>query len=368
MPPRAVEALTAREHGRAVGDRSADRVEHPLEARLADDRLRWKRARLLDQPLAERVVDVVEHDDPARRGAALAGVREGGGDRPAHGVPEIGVVADDERVLAAELEADLCEPSPGGLVDPATGRGGAGEADEVDVLVLDERSARLRPGALDDVEHAVGQAGLARELAEEPGRRGRVLRRLDDRCVAAENRWKCLPGDIRERRVEAHDQPGDAERLAEREHGAVSHARGRRAPVGASALAGHEHAHLDRRVGLAAGELDRLPRLLGDELGRLLAPVLQPERQLSDRVASLDRGSLGPGGLRGASRGDRGVDVLRAGARDAAEQRPVGGAELVEPAPGRGGPRLAADEVRDLVRDQRLTRPTSRRPRRGWRR
>ena len=70
-----------------------------------------RRAR--SEPLAEVVVDRVEDDDAARRGAALTGVRERRGERPLDGVVEVGVVADDERVLAAELEADLREPPAG---------------------------------------------------------------------------------------------------------------------------------------------------------------------------------------------------------------------------------------------------------------
>ena len=53
------------------------------------------------EPVAERLVDLVEDDDAARRRAALPGVGERGGDRPLDGAVEVGVVADDERVLAA---------------------------------------------------------------------------------------------------------------------------------------------------------------------------------------------------------------------------------------------------------------------------
>ena len=121
----------------------------------------------------------------------------------------------------------------------------------------------------------------------------------------------------------------------------MRHARGRRAAVGASALARDEEPHLDRRVGLAAGELERLARLLGDDLGRLLAPLAQEQRELADDVAALDGGSVGPRGLRAAGGGDRALDVVGARARDAAERRPVGRPELVEPlARTRGGRRL----------------------------
>ena len=144
VPAGPLEPLAAREHRRAGVRAPAERLEDPLERLAADHRLRHERAGRLDQARAEFVVDGVEDDDPARGRAALPGVRERRRERPADGVVEIRVVADDERVLAAELEADLREPPRGDLVDRASGRGGAGEADEVDVRVRDERRPRPR--------------------------------------------------------------------------------------------------------------------------------------------------------------------------------------------------------------------------------
>ena len=69
------------------------------------------------EPFAELVVYRVEDDDAARRSTALSRVRERRRERPVIALSEIGVVADDERVLAAELEADLREPPRRPLVD-----------------------------------------------------------------------------------------------------------------------------------------------------------------------------------------------------------------------------------------------------------
>ena len=143
VPARPLEAPPAGEHCRSVRVRLLDGMEDPHHRLPADDRLRVERPRGLEQALAEGVVDRVEDDDPTGRGAALARVREGGGDRPGHGVAEVRVVADDERVLATELEARLRQPTCRRLVDRAPGRGRAREAHEVDVGMLDERSARF---------------------------------------------------------------------------------------------------------------------------------------------------------------------------------------------------------------------------------
>ena len=92
----------------------------------------------------------------------------------------------------------------------------------------DEWRARLLAEPVHHVEHPFGDARLERELREERGGCRRVLRGLHDGGVPAEDCRERLPRDVRKRRVEAHDQRGDAERLPRREDGSVLHARGRR--------------------------------------------------------------------------------------------------------------------------------------------
>ena len=81
-----------------------------------------------------------------------------------------------------------------------------------------------------------------------------MLGRLHDGRVPAEDRRERLPGDVRQGRVEAHDQRRDAERLAHRQHRPVGHARRRRAAVRAAPLACDEQPHLHCRIGLAERE------------------------------------------------------------------------------------------------------------------
>ena len=56
----------------------------------------------LHEPLDELVGDRVDDVEALGRGADLAGVQVAGPDRAAHGHVEVGVLADDERVDAAE--------------------------------------------------------------------------------------------------------------------------------------------------------------------------------------------------------------------------------------------------------------------------
>jgi hypothetical protein len=97
----------------------------------------------------------------------------------------------------------------------------------------------------------------------------------------------------------------------------VQHARGGRPPVGAAALTGHEEAHLDRGVRLAERQLERLARLLDDELRRRLPAVAEQQRELTRDVPPLDGRALGPVGLGHAGGGDGTLDVGSARACDA---------------------------------------------------
>ena len=63
----------------------------------------------LDELRLELVVDLLVRDHAARRGAALAGRAERRPEDPLDREVDVGVVHDDDRVLAAELEVDVLE-------------------------------------------------------------------------------------------------------------------------------------------------------------------------------------------------------------------------------------------------------------------
>ena len=86
----------------------------------------------------------------------------------------------------------------------------------------------VRPGADDDLQHAVGQAGLGEQLGQPQGGERRGGGRLEDDGVAAGQRRRDLVRDQVEREVERRDRGDDAARLADRPAEAVLAARGRR--------------------------------------------------------------------------------------------------------------------------------------------
>ena len=82
-----------------------------------------------DEPLLQLVVDGLVHDHAARRRAALAGGAERRPDDALDGEVEVGVVHDDDPVLAAELEVDVLEAVRGGLRHEHARLARAGERD-----------------------------------------------------------------------------------------------------------------------------------------------------------------------------------------------------------------------------------------------
>ena len=92
--------------------------------------------------------------------------------------------------------------------------------------MADEGVARRRAGAVDDVEHPVGQTRLLGDLAEEGQAEWSELRWLDDDGVAGGERRTDLPGPEHQRGVPRHDQCGDTGRVEShgvRGLGAIDH-------------------------------------------------------------------------------------------------------------------------------------------------
>ena len=78
---------------------------------------------------------------------------------------EVGVREDHVRGLSAELERHALDRLRGEGSDLPADLGRAGERDLGDVGVLDDPLADRAPGPADDVQDALRQAGIERELA-----------------------------------------------------------------------------------------------------------------------------------------------------------------------------------------------------------
>ena len=112
--------------------------------------------------------------------------------------------------------------------------------------------------------------GLERQLAEPDRRQRRVRGGLEDRGVAGGERRGDLPRGHQEREVPRHDQPDDADRLAQGEVEARLRDRDRLAEdlVRGAGVVVEDEARADD---LAARAGDRLADVAALELGELLA-------------------------------------------------------------------------------------------------
>ena len=189
--------------------------------------------------------------------------------------------------------------------------GRAGEADLRDVGMLDEPLADDRALADDDVDDALGDAGLERQLGEPERRERRQLGGLEHDRVAAGERRAELPRRDVEREVPGHDQPDDAERLAERQVDAAGD--GDRLAVLLVDGAGVEVEDVGDHADLAAGASDRLADVLRLDPRELLVVLLDERREAAEQPAAVGGGDRAPSGKRRASARDGSVGLLDPG-------------------------------------------------------
>ena len=118
-------------------------------------------------------------------------------------------------VLRAAERLDPLAVGRAGLVDVAGHGRAADERHRVDVGVRQQGVHRLAV-ALDDVEDAVGEAGLLDQLGQNERGRGVLLGRLQDERVAARQRVGQHPQRDHDREVERGDAGDHADGLSHR--------------------------------------------------------------------------------------------------------------------------------------------------------
>lgn len=144
--------------------------------------------------LDEFVVDALLNIYTTSGEAYLARVRRDGIDTPIHGIVEVRVVKDDRGALAPELESNALEVALGsGFLDAATGIGGSGEADLVDLHVACEERSRAAV-TCQDLEDTGWETGFLDERREGERGEGRLLGGLEYEYVPGGQRRACLHG------------------------------------------------------------------------------------------------------------------------------------------------------------------------------
>jgi ParB family chromosome partitioning protein len=167
------------------------------------------------------VVDGLVHEVASGGHADLALVQEGAPGSGRGGGVQVGVVEDDQGVVAAEFEQRPLERATGGLADlPADGRR-SGEGDRRDRGVRGQRRAGSGVAG-QDVQDAVGQAGFLEEAGQEQaaGDGGARVRLEHDRVAEGERRGEGPQGQ-HHRDVPRRDHADDAEWHAARDRRAA---------------------------------------------------------------------------------------------------------------------------------------------------
>src|SRR5690606_4721302 len=146
---------------------------------------------LLGEGGGQVVVDAGGGEHAGGGGAVLSGVEVPGRGDVLGGLLHVGVVADDDGGLAAQLQVEPLEVDGGGLGDLGSGAGGAGERDEPWDRVVHGGAAGVAVAG-DHVEHA-GRQELRGDLGEQQGGHGRGVGRLEHDGVARGQRRADLP-------------------------------------------------------------------------------------------------------------------------------------------------------------------------------
>ena len=135
------------------------------------------------EPLDDLVVDRLLHEQAAARAADLALIEEDARDDPVDRLLDGGVLEDDVRGLAAELERHLLVGARDCLRDLAADRGRPGEGDLVDTRMPHQRRSG-GSGARHDVDNTRRQIGLLEDLGEQQRGERRGLGRFQHDGVA----------------------------------------------------------------------------------------------------------------------------------------------------------------------------------------
>src|ERR1019366_695957 len=168
------------------------------------------------QLIDELIVHVALHEDSRTRATDLARVEEYSHHRGRHGLFQVRIREDDVGGFTAQFERDALKITGGGFKDKLTDLGRTGESDLVDTGMLCDRATRARSEAGDDIDHALGKAGLEDQLSQAKRSQRGLLRRLEDYRVATRERRAELPRRHQQRKIPRNNLTAYSHRLAQR--------------------------------------------------------------------------------------------------------------------------------------------------------
>ncbi len=164
----------------------------------------------LGKLFTEGIGHFLMHENPVGTNTGLAATAEFVGDKIVCRSVQIGVVKDNERRVAAQLQSQFLDLIRRVDNQLATHFSGAGEAEHGHIRAFAQNLADHAGLAHHQVDHAVGYVGVLVHQAEQGnhGERG-FTGRLDDRRTAGRQGRRQLLGDHANGKVPGRDQAGD---------------------------------------------------------------------------------------------------------------------------------------------------------------
>ena len=283
-----------------------------------------------DEEVGEFSVDGVLDQDALDRDAGLAGVAEASGDAAVGGVGEVGVAVDDYGGVASEFEDDFL--LPGAAFDvPADGYA-AGEADELDAVVGDEKTG-VFVGEREDVEAAVGPSRLLHALRQKQRAERRLRRGLQDHGASGGDGRSNFVGDEIDREIKWSDAGDGTEREtaddAPASGGEFLPVERKEFAVDAGALFGGDVEGKDGALDFDARGLDGLAGFLREGAREFFLALGHGRGDLAQNALALEGRETARGAEGFDGGGDGGFGVLFAALHDAGDQAAVvGGANF----------------------------------------
>src|SRR5438445_4373091 len=269
-----------------------------LVQRISDSQRGEPALELLDHRLVDRLL----YEQARARTAHVALIEVDPVDDPLDRLVESGVVENDIRGLAAELQRQLLARACELALDRLANLCRTGERDLVHALGLHDRGAGAAVTG-DDVDDARGKLRLAQHVAEQEGAQRRRFRGLQHDGVPRGKGRRDLPCQHQEREVPRNDLAGDADRT--------------RAPVRECVLelvrparVVEEMRRRQRKIDVTRF-LDRLAAVQGLEDGELARALLEDPRNPEQVLRPLGRRDVRPTVLERVARGADGpLDFL----------------------------------------------------------
>src|SRR6185437_14308740 len=242
---------------------------------LVDPRTYFESFCARNQLVGKLVVYALFDDHAAGRGAPLAGGTESCPDGPVNGKIDIGIIQDDDCILAAHLQRAGLEMSCGSLTNDASHLAGAGEGNCPDFRMFEHRRPGFRPVPMDNVDYSRRQAGIDERSNQIDSRERSVFCRLNYAGVPGDNRGKDLPGRNRHRKVPWRDHAHNPERHPDGHGKLIRKFRRDGVAVKPPSFSRHVERCINRFLHVAASFFEDLAHLAGHVARVIFLPLLK---------------------------------------------------------------------------------------------